>query len=360
MKSDIADGIPVATKTRKKWPIKIIVLTTLCTVIVLFLAFVIYAVIAPDSGSVNDTDTLHTSYSTAEDLYDTLHNDYSAVSYISYSGSVGPKQKDHDIGRYYETPIFYINITFNGLRDAAKAEKDNSKSDSVSWNDCVSYADEVQKAASSYLRDKYSIGNYGVRVNMSDSADASNTLYSQTDGVQTCNAVTDAYGLYELDTDDSSDWHPAGEYKVDGHELDSGVYYLRADSDTKASFEIKENGKTIDNDAFDTNRYVYLSYGQTVTFDGCEAIVSKHAPKIKNGDDGSHDPGMYHVGTDIASGSYKLTNNGDLTNAYYTVRSSIYGSSDEVLIKKIIKTNGYITLSDGQYITTVGLTLKDE
>jgi len=363
MKGDIADGLPEATEQKqKKWPIKTIALTALCTILVLFVAFIIFAIFAPDMGSANDTDVLHTSYSTAEGLYDTLHNDYSAVSHVTYSGSVGPKQKDSNIGRYYEIPTFFVEITFNGLRDEAKAEKNGNTpdSDSGSWDDSVSYADEVQNTASSYLLDKYSIDNYSVCVNMSDSADAANTLYSQTDGVQTCNAVTDEYGLYEFDTDDNSNWYPAGEYEVDGEEIDSGDYYLRADTDTKASFEIKENGKTVDSDAFDTNRYVYLSYGQTVTFDGCEAIVSKNAPEIENGDDESHGPGMYYVGKDIAAWSYKLTNNGDLKNAYYTVRSSIYGSSDEVLVKKIIKTNGYITLSDGQYITTVGLTLTDE
>ncbi|MPN57583.1 hypothetical protein SDC9_205277 [bioreactor metagenome] len=101
--------------------------------------------------------------------------------------------------------------------------------------------------------------------------------------------------------------------------------------------------------------YVTVSAGQYLTVSGGNIYAAKDAPKV-SATDGKYPEGCYKIGTDIAAGEYKVVKDDSLCSMTVTKDSTKLSSS--IVSIKIVDSENYITVKDGQYLLVSGGYIK--
>lgn len=160
----------------------------------------------------------------------------------------------------------------------------------------------------------------------------------------------------EIQSDVSKVQYEEGTYKV-GKTIPSGTYCLINNED-KGSAELEIDYDSLNKFSsialmLSTNTYAYFSIkeGEYLEIEQGYAIPLDdfHTDSLETYSDISS--GMYLVGKDIPAGEYEVYCTSEFGNAKYTVYSEIPSSKDNIFVAAdYIDKNGFITVSDGQYI----------
>lgn len=105
------------------------------------------------------------------------------------------------------------------------------------------------------------------------------------------------------------------------------------------------------NDNIATFSFITVSDGQYLTVNNGKFIEAAKA-EVPAADNGIYSSGTYRVGTDIQAGEYKVTCTS--SSAYVEVCKDSTGAFDSIVANDNIENSGYITVSDGQYLTVNG------
>lgn len=152
--------------------------------------------------------------------------------------------------------------------------------------------------------------------------------------------------------------YPEGGYKI-GTDIPAGEYVV-VQNDNICSLEIAKDStcftsSLIGIEIVPGRSYVTVSAGQYLTVSGGNIYAAKDAPKV-SATDGKYPEGCYKIGTDIAAGEYKVVKDDSLCSMTVTKDSTKLSSS--IVSIKIVDSENYITVKDGQYLLVSGGYIK--
>jgi hypothetical protein len=152
-------------------------------------------------------------------------------------------------------------------------------------------------------------------------------------------------------------WFKAGTYKV-GKDIKVGEYFIQSTNNSLgAYFQVSKDstGKLTSittNDNFKGNRYITLVSGQYFKVTNGRFAVASSVPKLA-AVKGKYLEGMYKVGRDLPAGEYKVTPSSKI-GSYYEVSKDSKGSLTSIVANEIIKSDTYLSVSNGQYVKFIG------
>ena len=173
-------------------------------------------------------------------------------------------------------------------------------------------------------------------------------------------AITDIPDVIQ----DSATSYVEGTYIV-GKTIPSGDYIVFPTRDSvNATIEISSDSlNNFDSllfmEEFENFSYIHLNDGEYVTVeDGTLTVWNGDSLSALSGTSNIV-PGTYIVGVDIPAGEYELVSNGSLRDAHYVLYSEIPSSKENIFVSaEYYKNNGFLTVSDGQYLVFRNATLN--
>ncbi|MFJ7736648.1 hypothetical protein ACIQ2D_09910 [Lysinibacillus sp. NPDC097287] len=147
----------------------------------------------------------------------------------------------------------------------------------------------------------------------------------------------------------------SGTYKV-GTDLDAGEYLVVADAFMVNVDVSKDSSGTLDSILFKATLsprahiYVTVQDGELFKVDGGKIYLIADAPSLIP-NDGVYKNGQYKVGTDIPAGEYKYVLESTAGIGYLEVSSNSRHDLTTIVSNNTPRSDGYITVSNGQYLT---------
>lgn len=173
--------------------------------------------------------------------------------------------------------------------------------------------------------------------------------------------------LTAVPTDDtvaSNDIYSDGTYIV-GKTIPSGDYVVTSTrSSVNATVEINSDSlnkfsSLLFFEEFENFSYIHLNDGEYVSIENGTLSPWDGNSKSTLTSTSGINPGTYIVGVDIPSGEYELVSNGSTRSAYYILYNEIPSGKDGIFVSSdFYKNNGFLTVSDGQYLVFRNATLN--
>ena len=147
-------------------------------------------------------------------------------------------------------------------------------------------------------------------------------------------------------------------YKV-GTDIEAGEYLIISDNSTSTDSFIKistdnigTSESTLYSARFENNEHMYttITDNQYLIIKGATFYTLDDAPSIIP-EDGIYQNGQFKVGTDIPAGEYKYIVDKSDGRGFIEVSKSSKHDFTEIVFSETPLVDGYITLTDGQYVT---------
>lgn len=168
-------------------------------------------------------------------------------------------------------------------------------------------------------------------------------------------SATTSANSKEVETQEKSKAIQSGTYKV-GTDLDAGEYLVVADAFMGYVEVSKDSTGAQENIVFNTTLsprahvYVTVQDGEYFKVDAGKIYPVADAPSLIP-NEGVYKNGQYKVGTDIPAGEYKYVLDSTVGMGYVEVASDSRHDIISIISNETPLADGYITVSNGQYLT---------
>lgn len=154
----------------------------------------------------------------------------------------------------------------------------------------------------------------------------------------------------------------SGTYKV-GTDLKAGEYLVKTDSPIGYIEVAKDSTGALGSIIFNatptqgSHIYVTVQDGQYFKVDGSKFYSVADAPSVIP-QDGIYKDGQFKVGTDIPAGEYKYVLDSESGIGYIEVSKNSSHDIGTIVTNETPQADGYITVTDGQYLTLQDVYIK--
>lgn len=264
---------------------------------------------------------------------------------------------DYKYGNPYE---YDLEDLFDYLYDSDNG--DEPRNDSSNGQ-----KDSKEDSAQNSEKDSNDTGSYGGIIDLNELFGGDSSANSSSNAPVTMEEIMQNFDVSEGDP--AGDTHSSGVYTVGKNGIEPGLYYLEGSDSQEGNFYIYEEDDD-KNDAYELetaitfvgNYYIELEKGDVIVYkpaDKASVFYSAdNAPEVGQSPYGS---GLYHVGSDIPAGTYKITaspdkiDNASQDRAAYVMKDLDF-DDDSMLETKYVMAGGEQTIEvqDGQWLELYG------